>query len=305
MTLQDDAARARPPALVARGIGVSFGGLRALYDVFMHAKPREIVGVIGPNGAGKTTLFDCLSGFVGCEGRMWIDGLEVTGEPPHKRAAAGLGRSFQDARLFHTMTVLDALRVASELRMQSAGAVATLLALPPSRLAERRALQRALEMVSLLGLAPFRDKLVKELSTGTRRIVDLACVLIQRPSVVLFDEPSSGIAQKEAEALGPLLQSVRDTLGCAIVLIEHDMPLLLGVAERIYALETGRVVAHGAPRDVIRHPEVIRSYLGDDPSAIARSGRAGGRGAKAKARGGSGGRGAKRSPRAEHASPPT
>jgi ABC-type branched-subunit amino acid transport system ATPase component len=100
-------------------------------------------------------------------------------------------------------------------------------------------------------------------------------VLIQQPAVVLFDEPSSGIAQKEAEALGPLLRSVRDRLGCAIVLIEHDMPLVLGVAERIYALETGRVVAYGEPREVIRHPDVVRSYLGDDPASIARSGRTG------------------------------
>jgi branched-chain amino acid transport system ATP-binding protein len=253
-------------------VGVSFGGLRALHEVNMHAKPGEIVGIIGPNGAGKTTLFDCLSGFVAGEGRMWVGEREVTGLAPHTRAAAGLGRSFQDARLFHTMTVLDALRVASELKMSHAGAISSLLSLPPSRTAERGAMRLALEMVELLGLGGYRDKLIKELSTGTRRIVDLGCVLIRRPSVVLFDEPSSGIAQKEAEALGPLLASVRDRLGCAIVLIEHDMPVLLGVAERLYALETGRVVASGAPQDVIAHPEVVRSYLGDEPSAIKRSG---------------------------------
>ena len=203
-----------------------------------------------------------------------VGGREVSGAAPHVRAAAGLGRSFQDARLFHTMTVLDALRVASELKMSHAGALSSLLSLPSSRVAERGSLRLALEMVDVMGLAGYRDKLIKELSTGTRRIVDLSCVLIQRPSVVLFDEPSSGIAQKEAEALGPLLRSVRDRLGCAIVLIEHDMPLLLSVAERMYALETGRVVASGRPRDVIAHPEVVRSYLGDDPSAIGRSGTA-------------------------------
>jgi branched-chain amino acid transport system ATP-binding protein len=260
------------PALLARELGVSFGGLRALHDVSMHAMPGEIVGVIGPNGAGKTTLFDCVSGFIACEGRVFVGCTEVTGAAPHRRAAAGLGRSFQDARLFHTMTVLDALRVASELRMSHSGALSSLLSLPPSRASERLALQRALEMVELMGLGGYRDKLIKELSTGTRRIVDLASVLIRRPAVVLFDEPSSGIAQKEAEALGPLLVSIRDRLGCAIVLIEHDMPLLLSVAERMYALEIGRVVASGEPDDVITHPEVVRSYLGDDPSAIARSG---------------------------------
>jgi branched-chain amino acid transport system ATP-binding protein len=128
------------------------------------------------------------------------------------------------------------------------------------------------EMIDLMGLGPYRDKLVKELSTGTRRIVDLACVMIQGPSVVLLDEPSSGIAQRETEALGPLLVELRDSLGCALVLIEHDMPLLLGIAERVYALETGSVIAVGSATDVVRDPEVVRSYLGDDPDAIARSG---------------------------------
>jgi ABC-type branched-subunit amino acid transport system ATPase component len=203
---------------------------------------------------------------------MWVGGREVTSLAPHARAAAGLGRSFQDARLFHTMTVLDTLRVASELRMKGADVLSSLAGLPPSRLAEAEATRRALDMVEVMGLRQYRNKLIKELSTGTRRIVDLACVLIQRPSVVLLDEPSSGIAQRETEALGPLLVGLRDRLGCALVLIEHDMPLLLSVAERVYALETGRVIAVGSPRDVVRDPEVVRSYLGDDPAAIARSG---------------------------------
>jgi ABC-type branched-subunit amino acid transport system ATPase component len=227
---------------------------------------------MGPNGAGKTTLFDCLSGFIPGEGRIWVGNREVTELPPNLRAAAGLGRSFQDARLFHAMTVLETLLVASELKMKRAGVVSSLFSLPPSRTAESSAKQSALQMVDLMGLAAFRDKLIKELSTGTRRIVDLACVLIQSPSVVLLDEPSSGIAQREAEALDPLLRRLRDHLGCALILIEHDMPLLLGLAERVFALETGKVIAVGAPEEVVRHPEVVRSYLGVDPEAISRSG---------------------------------
>jgi ABC-type branched-subunit amino acid transport system ATPase component len=272
------------PALRAQRVGISFGGLRALHRVSVHCKPGEIVGVIGPNGAGKTTLFDCLSGFLPCQGRVWIGEREVTGAAPHVRAAAGLGRSFQDARLYHTMSVLDTLRVASETHMHRADAVSSLFRLPGSRRAERVALERALEMVELMGLGSYRDKLIRELSTGTRRIVDLACVLIQGPSVVLLDEPSSGIAQRETEALGPLLLRVREQLGCALLLIEHDMPLLLGVAERVYALETGRTVAVGPPQEVVHHPEVIRAYLGDDPSAIARSGKTTRRPAKRRAR---------------------
>jgi ABC-type branched-subunit amino acid transport system ATPase component len=260
------------PALVARGIGVSFGGLRALDRVSMHARLGEIVGVLGPNGAGKTTLFDCLSGFIPCEGEVLIGGRDATGLPPHARAAAGLGRSFQDARLFHTMTVLDTMRVAGELRMKGADALSSLVGLRSSRAAEKEATRGATETIDAMGLGPYRNKLIKELSTGTRRIVDIACVMIQRPSVVLLDEPSSGIAQRETEALGPMLVGLRETLGCALILIEHDMPMLLSIAERVYALETGRVIAVGPPREVVRHPEVVRSYLGDDPQAIGRSG---------------------------------
>jgi branched-chain amino acid transport system ATP-binding protein len=253
-------------------VSVSFGGLKALDRASIHAAPGEIVGVIGPNGAGKTTLFDCLSGFVPCTGRIWVGGTRVDELAPHRRAAHGLGRSFQDARLFHTMTVLDTLRVASELKMTRATTVASLFGLPASRIAEEGATRYALQLVDMMGLGRYRDKLIKELSTGTRRIVDLACVLIQQPKVVLLDEPSSGIAQRETEALAPLLLSLRDRLGCALILIEHDMPLLLSVAERVYALETGRVIAVGKPNDVVKHPEVVRSYLGDDPAAIGRSG---------------------------------
>jgi ABC-type branched-subunit amino acid transport system ATPase component len=259
-------------ALAARSIGVSFGGLRALDSVDIDVSAGEIVGIIGPNGAGKTTLFDCLSGFVPYEGRVWLGGTEVTSLPSHRRAMAGLGRSFQDARLFTTLTVLDTLRVASELHLGESSVLATLLGTPGSRTAERKATERALPLIETLGLVDYRDKLIRELSTGTRRIVDLACVLAQEPKVVLLDEPSSGIAQREAEAMGPLLQNIRGLTRCAMVVIEHDMPLLLGIAERLYALETGRVIAAGEPQAVIHDAEVIRSYLGDDVAAINRSG---------------------------------
>ena len=261
--------------LEARGIAVSFGGVRALDGVDVEVEAGEIVGIIGANGAGKTTLFDCLSGITPGAGTLLLDGVDITGLPAHERARAGLGRSFQDARLFQAMTVLDTLRVASETqRPRGTGLVASLVGMPGARADETKATQRAQEMVDSFGLAAYRDKLVGELSTGTRRVVDLACLFIQRPKVVLLDEPSSGIAQREAEALAPLLRRVRDELGCGLVLIEHDMPLVLGLAERVYALETGRVIAHGTPAEVVADPAVVRSYLGDDPGAINRSGTA-------------------------------
>jgi ABC-type branched-subunit amino acid transport system ATPase component len=258
--------------LKATDVSVAFGGLLALDDVSVHVAPSEIVGLIGPNGAGKTTLFDCLSGLLRCTGAVELLGQDVTRFGPHRRAAAGLGRSYQDARLFPTLSVVDTLRVAAELHMRDAGSLAAVPGAPAARRGERLATERAAEIIEMLGLGAFAAKLVRELSTGTRRIVDLGCLLVQRPAVVLFDEPSSGIAQREAEALGPLLVAIRDQTGAALVVIEHDMPLLLSIAERMYALETGRVVASGPPKEVTDHPEVVRSYLGDDLAAINRSG---------------------------------
>jgi ABC-type branched-subunit amino acid transport system ATPase component len=259
--------------LEARDVAVSFGGVKALQGVDLRVDAGEIVGIIGANGAGKTTLFDCLTGITSCSGTIVLDGADVTAAPVHERARAGLGRSFQDARLFHSMTVLDTLRTASEPhRPKGSSLLGTLVGGAASRQGEAAATKRAEELVEVFGLGGYRDKLVGELSTGTRRIIDLACLLIQRPKVVLLDEPSSGIAQRETEALAPLLLRVRDELGCGLVLIEHDMPLVLSLATRLYALETGRVIAEGAPDDVVRDPAVVRSYLGDDPDAINRSG---------------------------------
>ena len=259
--------------LEAKGIAVSFGGVRALQGVDVRVDAGEIVGIIGANGAGKTTLFDCLSGITPSSGQVLLGGVDVSAAPVHERARAGLGRSFQDARLFHSMTVLDTLRAASERhRKVGSSVVGTLFGGRAAREGEQEATRRAEELVQTFGLDAYRDKLVGELSTGTRRIIDLACLLIQRPKVILLDEPSSGIAQRETEALAPLLLQVRDELGCGLVLIEHDMPLVLSLATRLYALETGRVIAEGAPDDVVRDPAVVRSYLGDDPAAINRSG---------------------------------
>ena len=257
--------------LQVEGVSVAFGGVRALTDVALTVGPGEIVGVIGPNGAGKTTLFDCISGHLPCTGRVVLAGRDLSRMSPHRRARAGLGRSYQDARLYPTLTVWDTLRTASELR-RGAGWTAVVPGLPAERRAEAAARQRAGEVVELLGLSRYAGKFVRELSTGTRRIVDLGCLLIQSPRLILFDEPSSGIAQREAEALGPLLQVIRDQTGAALLVIEHDMPLLLGMADRLYALETGRVIAYGDPQGVVEHPRVVASYLGDNVAAINRSG---------------------------------
>jgi ABC-type branched-subunit amino acid transport system ATPase component len=260
-------------ALSTRGVGISFGGVRALDDVSLDVEPGEILGLIGANGAGKTTLFDAISGIVPAEGQILLKGADISALAVHERARAGLGRSFQDARLFHSMTVLDTLRVASE-RHLSLGprVIGTLLGSVAVARGEKDATRRADEVVAAFGLRDYRDKLIGELSTGTRRVVDLAGLIIAKPSVILLDEPSSGIAQKEAEALAPLLHRIRAELGCAMIVIEHDMPLLLAVADRLVCLETGSIIAQGTPREVIADPAVVRSYLGGDGVATQRSG---------------------------------
>jgi branched-chain amino acid transport system ATP-binding protein len=192
---------------------------------------------------------------------------------PEARARHGLGRSFQDARLFPALTVEEAIKVALERQIDVRDPVAAALNLPAVRDSESKVQTRADELIELMGLGAFRDKFVSELSTGSRRIVDLACVLAHDPKVLLFDEPSSGIAQRESEALGPLLLRIREATGASLLLIEHDMPLVTGVADEMLALDLGRVIVRGRPRDVVKHPAVVESYLGTSEAAIARSGK--------------------------------
>ena len=250
-----------------------FGGIVAVDDVNLEVHKEEIVGLIGHNGAGKTTLMDCISGFLTVDrGRIRLRGVDVTDWAPHERAKGALGRSFQDALLFPSLTVAETISVALERHLASRDMVAAALQLPASYESELAALGRVDELIDLMNLDAFRQKLTGELSTGTRRIVDLACILAQEPRVLMLDEPSGGVAQKETEALGPLLLRVREHTGCSILVIEHDMPLLSAICDRMIALELGGVIAEGTPEEVLAHESVIESYLGTDESTINRSG---------------------------------
>jgi branched-chain amino acid transport system ATP-binding protein len=269
----------RPVRLALRDVNKRFGGLAALTDVSLVAHAGEIVGFMGPNGAGKTTLFDVVSGFLAPDRGTIVlgtgdDARDITRLSAASRARLGLGRSFQDGRLFGALSVRETIALAYERHLDVRDPFAAALRLPYVVDAEDEVEGTVEHLLELLGITDFRDKLVRELSTGSRRIVDLACVLAHRPSVLLLDEPSSGIAQREAEALGPLLLRVRDQMGATLLVIEHDVPLLLGIADRVIALDLGVVVADGDPDEVVHDERVVRSYLGATGTAVARSGNA-------------------------------
>ena len=255
--------------LEARDATKHYGGIKAVDGVDMTLRRGEILGIIGPNGAGKTTLFELLSGFTPVDsGQVFFAGRDITTTSPEARARLGLIRSFQDAALFATLTVLETVTLSFE-RTRPTNVFASSLGMHAS---ERQKEQTARELVTLMGLDRYRNKQIRELSTGTRRITELACVVALEPVVLLLDEPSSGIAQRESEALGELLLRLRSHLDCTLVIIEHDIPLLMGLSSRVMAMDTGRVIAEGTPAEVRNDPVVVSSYLGGDVAAIERSG---------------------------------
>ncbi len=257
------ALAAKPVVLEVSELTKRYGGLAAVADVSFSLHEGEILGLIGPNGAGKTTILDLVSGFQDLNaGSVILDGEDVTRLPSHVRAARGLGRSFQSAILWPSLTVAEAIATGCEPEVAVRAALPAFLRLPAVSDSEGDVAARVDELVELLGLGDYRDKFVGELSTGTRRVVDVAVQLASRPFVLMLDEPSSGIAQRETEALGPLLRSVQAELDCSLLVIEHDMSLLSGLADRLVALDAGEVIAVGTPADVLAHPAVVESYLG-------------------------------------------
>ena len=259
--------------LETTGLSVAFGGIRAVNDVDIALAEGEILGLIGPNGAGKTTIMDLVSGFLTpTTGRVRFEGEDITELSPDLRAMRGLGRSFQDARLFPALTVTENLAIAFERHIKTRDPIAAALMSPATRVSEQEVAAKVDDLIHLMNLGAFANKFVGELSTGTRRVVDIACSLAHGPSVLLLDEPSSGIAQRETEALGPVLMNIREQTGAALLVIEHDMPLIQSISDRLVALDLGAVIAEGSPADVINHPRVVESYLGESAAVINRSG---------------------------------
>src|SRR5690348_15099859 len=243
-------------------VGVRFGGIVALDGVSFEVAQGHIVGLIGPNGAGKTTLFNCLSRLYECDrGEIIVAGQPLARVPRHRVAALGIGRTFQNLALFRTMSVLENIMVGCHCRTRS-GFLRNALRTPSVRREERSTERKARELIGLLELEALADVPVSDLSFGSQKRVELARALASEPSLLLLDEPASGLNHEEVAGLGALIRSIGERLRLTVLLVEHHMGLVMSISDRVVALNFGRKIAEGAPEEVRTHPELMRAYLG-------------------------------------------
>jgi branched-chain amino acid transport system ATP-binding protein len=252
--------------LEARGVTVRFGGLTALADVSLTVPPHSIVGLVGPNGAGKTTLFGVLSGILNpTHGSVVLQGNDVTHAPPQDRARAGLARTFQRTELFADLTVREHLVLADRSRHARPRLWADLLGRSTGDRAAEQA--RVDQLLDALGLMPVADRPARALPLGTGRLVEVGRALATDPSVILLDEPSSGLDVHETEQLATTLRRARDEHGVALVLVEHDLDLVLGLSDVVNVLDFGIMIATGTPSEVRADPRVRAAYIGEEEVA--------------------------------------
>jgi branched-chain amino acid transport system ATP-binding protein len=250
------------PLLEARAVCKHFGGLKAVQGVSLAVGPGEIVALIGPNGAGKTTCFNCLTGADRVTaGDVLVGGRSVRGWPAWKVAQAGVGRTFQNIRLFREMTALDNVATPGTFRA-GYGPLAAVLRTKRFRAAEDRMAARAREWLSMVGLGDHAHARARELPYGPQRRLEIARALALEPRVLLLDEPAAGMNPAEKQDLAGLVRRIRDSLGTAVLLIDHDMKFVMGLSERIYVLDHGEPIAEGPPDAVCRDPRVVEAYLG-------------------------------------------
>jgi ABC-type branched-subunit amino acid transport system ATPase component len=261
-----------PARLDLEGLGVSFGGVHAVVDVSLTAEPGSIVGLIGANGSGKTTTLDMVSGLVKPQkGRVLLDGVDMAEYLPEERQRVGMIRSFQDCRLYPELTVQDVLLLCEDAK-DEVSVISSTLQLPWARRAEKRKQAAVDQVIGAFGLERFRDHRTSEISTGTRRVVDLASIVLANPRLLLLDEPTAGIAQREAEAFIPLLQRLHQVADTTIVLVEHDVPLVFELCSKVVVMELGLVAAAGPPEVVRADPQALAAYLGASDEALLVSG---------------------------------
>jgi len=250
--------------LSTSGISVNYGGVRALVDVDLDVQQGQLLGLIGPNGAGKTTYIDAITGFVRCQGRVELDGRDVSSMPPHARSRLGLVRTWQSIELFDDLTVRENLAVAS----YRPSVWETMKEAVSHPVASTSAIDEALE---LLGLGAFADEMPSDLSQGRRKLVGVARALAAKPRLICLDEPAAGLDTNESAELGRHLREVVDA-GTPILLVDHDMGLVLSISDYVVVLEFGKVIAQGSPEVVRRDPQVVTAYLGSAAAELESNG---------------------------------
>jgi ABC-type branched-subunit amino acid transport system ATPase component len=261
-----------PAHLEVRDLVVTFGGLRAVDAVSLTVEPGGLVGLIGANGSGKTTVLDAISGLVPTEsGEVRLDDEDLADFVPEERAGLGVVRSFQECRLFPELSVEDTLLLIEDAR-RTTDVVSTTLRLPGAGRAERAKRKAVDGVIASFGLERFRHHQTRHLSTGTRRVVDLASILLAQPRLLLLDEPTAGIAQREAEAFIPLLRRLQEVTGATVLIVEHDVPLVFELCATVVVMQAGKVVASGPAETVRRDPTALDAYLGASEEALRASG---------------------------------
>ncbi|MCP1571653.1 leucine/isoleucine/valine transporter ATP-binding subunit [Herbaspirillum rubrisubalbicans] len=245
-------------------LSMRFGGLLAVDGVSLAVQEREVFAIIGPNGAGKTTVFNCISGFYQpTSGEITLDGVSIARQPSHQVAQQGLVRTFQNIRLFKSMTVVENLLVAQHQQVNT-NLLSGLLKTPSYRRSEQEALQRVAYWLEQLGLTALANREAGTLSYGLQRRVEIARCMITKPRLLLLDEPAAGLNPQEKQELSQLIDRLRREHGVAVLLIEHDMSLIMGISDRILVMEHGKPIVTGTPEQVRSDERVIKAYLGEE-----------------------------------------